>query len=577
MKEKNQTNALRWIWTVTGKYKGGVGVLLVIQTIFGLCSVVSAVLLMNLIDAAVAGSRTGFFAAALRLAALYLFQEILRVFSRFLREWTSASLENRLKQRLFANLLQKDYASVTAVHSGQWITRLTSDVSVVTGGVMSILPSLGGMAARLAGALAALLILQPAFFYILVPAGILMLVTTALLRKVLKRMHKQIQEASGAVLSFLQERLESMMVVRVFSQQEQTCQGAAEKMKVHKSARMKRSNFSNLCNLGFGLIVDCSYLLGAVYCGYGILQGTLSYGAFTAVLQLVGQVQSPFAMISGLVPQYFAMTASAERLMEAEAYPGEEDQKPIPDAEVRRFYEQKFTALGGRGAMFSYRRKDAQGAETSTLRVIDHLDFEIRKGEYVAFTGRSGSGKSTLFKLLMCLYPLDEGELYLRAGQTEQPLTAAWRGLFAYVPQGNQLMSGSIREVVTFGDPDGMRQEDRIRLALRIACAEEFVYHLDQGIDTLLGERGAGLSEGQMQRIAIARAIFSDRPILILDEATSALDEATEKQLLDNLRQMTRKTVLIITHRPAALEICNRVIAVTEENETAETQQREKA
>ena len=147
----------------------------------------------------------------------------------------------------------------------------------------------------------------------------------------------------------------------------------------------------------------------------------------------------------------------------------------------------------------------------------------------------------------------------------EYPLTAAWRGLFAYVPQGNQLMSGTIREVVAFGDPDAMQQEGRLAQALKIACADEFVMTLEHGVDTRLGERGAGLSEGQMQRISIARAIFSDRPILILDEATSSLDEATEQQLLTNLRQMTDKTVLIITHRPAALKICDRNIDMTEE------------
>ena len=166
----------------------------------------------------------------------------------------------------------------------------------------------------------------------------------------------------------------------------------------------------------------------------------------------------------------------------------------------------------------------------------------------------------------MCLYPLDADRRYIRANNNgrveEYSLTPMWRGLFAYVPQGNQLMSGTIREIVAFGDPDAMSQDERLAQALRVACASEFVAALESGIDTRLGERGAGLSEGQMQRIAIARAVFSDRPILILDESTSALDEATEQQLLTNLRQMTDRTVLLITHRPAALTICDREIAV---------------
>ena len=213
-----------------------------------------------------------------------------------------------------------------------------------------------------------------------------------------------------------------------------------------------------------------------------------------------------------------------------------------------------------RGASFSYKVFGGENRSDGKLAVISRLNIEVKKGEYVAFTGHSGCGKSTLLKLLMCLYPLDAGELYLRGVNGETPLTPAWRGLFAYVPQGNQLMSGTIREIVAFGDPGAMAQEDRLARALDIACAGEFVSRLENGLDTRLGERGCGLSEGQIQRIAIARAVFSDRPVLILDESTSALDEDTERRLLSNLRRMTDKTVLIITHRPAALAICDRQI-----------------
>lgn len=297
-----------------------------------------------------------------------------------------------------------------------------------------------------------------------------------------------------------------------------------------------------------------------IYCGYGILQGRISYGTFMAVTRLLGQVQGPFADLSGLVPQYYAMLASAERLMEAERFADDGDGLPVPRDEAARFYREEFQSIGVRNASFSY--ETAPGEDGASV-VIDRLDLEIHKGEYVAFTGHSGCGKSTLLKLFMCLYPLDKGERYLRTDRGEEiALTSAWRSLFAYVPQGNQLMSGSIREIVAFGQPEAMKEEERLEKALKIACADDFVSEMEQGIDTMLGERGSGLSEGQMQRIAIARALFSDRPVLILDEATSSLDEVTEKRLLENLRQMTDKTVLIITHRPAALEICDREISM---------------
>ena len=556
-------NVLVWLWRVSGVYKICVMILFIVHVIFGVCGVVSAMLFRTLIDCAVEGQPDAFLQAAICLAGLFLGEDLLSTANRFLYEWTHASLENQLKERLFSCILHKDYTTVTAIHSGEWIARLTSDTVVVIGGIMDILPNLGGMMTRLTGALVALLLLQPTFFYVLVPTGIVMIVLTASLRRVLKHLHKKIQEANASVLSFLQERIESLMILRVFAMERQTLQEAAQRMKKHKAARMRRNSLSNLCNFGFGLVVDTCYLLSAIYCGYGILKGNISYGTFTAVLQLVGQVQSPFAGITGVIPQYFAMVASAERLMEVEAYPDDGKEIRFTPEQIKRFYAEQFESLGMRDASFSYQASDEANDQ---LRVIQHFNLEIQKGEYVAFTGHSGCGKSTLLKLLMCLYPLDDGKRYIRAKydskQEEHPLTSAWRGLFAYVPQGNQLMSGTIREIVAFGDPAAMAQDERLADALQVACADEFVAALEKGIDTPLGERGTGLSEGQMQRIAIARAIFSDRPILILDECTSALDEGTEQKLLTNLRKMTDKTVLLITHRPAALEICDRQIAM---------------
>ena len=568
---KVHKGALAWLWRVSGAYKGNVALLAALQIIFGICGVVFALLFRDLVNHAVAGEDGLFLATILKLAALELGETVLGLFSRFLDERTRASLENRFKERLFSCLLRKDYGTVTAVHSGEWVSRLTSDTVIAAGGVTDILPAVSGMLARLSGALVALYVLEPAFCYVLVPFGLLLLLVTASFRKILKSLHKKIQEANGVVLAFFQERLESLMMIRVFSMEAQTSQAAAGKMERHKAARMKRNHFSSLCNSGFRLAVDGCYLAGAVYCGWGIMKGTVSYGTFTAVLQLIGQAQSPFALISGFVPRYYAMTASAERLMEAEDYEDDQTGDPVAGEEIRRFYQEEFLGFGVRDASFSYRTFEGENPSRGRTEVIRHLNVEIHKGEYVAFTGHSGCGKSTLLKLFMCLYPMDGGERYLKARKKEgtvleYPLTPAFRGLFAYVPQGNQLMSGTIRQIVAFGEPEAMKQEGRLRRALSVACADEFVAALEKGVDTQLGERGCGLSEGQMQRIAIARAVFSERPILILDESTSALDESTEQRLLTNLRRMTDQTVLIITHRPAALGICDREIRMTNEH-----------
>jgi ATP-binding cassette subfamily B protein len=295
----------------------------------------------------------------------------------------------------------------------------------------------------------------------------------------------------------------------------------------------------------------------------------MSYGTFTAVLQLIGQIQSPFANITGYLPKYYAMIASAERLMEAEDFADAVSENRLDKEEIQAFYQKDFLAVGLEDASFTYLPPvSEQGHDRAVMPVVlEHIDLTIHKGEYIAFTGPSGCGKSTLLKLFMCLYPLDSGERYLEVKNgTKLPLDETYIRLFAYVPQGNHLISGSIREVVTFGD--SVQGDAAVWNALHIACADAFIRELPDGLNTQLGERGAGLSEGQMQRIAIARAVYSNAPILMLDEATSALDEQTEKKLIYNLRSMTDKTVLTVTHRQAILTICDRQVVMTENGVT---------
>lgn len=560
----NPRPVLLWMGAVAGNAKLYIGALLAVQVSLGLTGVFYAIFLRELVNAAVDKDPDGFFSAAAAFAALVLGQLGLRAVGRFLEEFTRAELENRFKDRLFWTLLSADYAAVTGVHSGEWMNRLTSDTVVAADGLSQILPGVAGMTVKMAGALTAILWLEPRFLSILLPGGLLLLMFTYAFRKVLKRLHKKIQEADGKLRVFLSERLESLMIVRTFAKEVRTAEQAQRLMEEHRTARMRRSHFSNLCNIGFGAAMNGAYVLGAAFCGYGILKGTMSYGNLMAVLQLIGQVQTPFANITGFLPKYYAMLASGERLMEAEGF-AEDNSGTMSESQMQDFYREHFQGLGLRGAGFTYRPPAGPDRDDARMPVVLRgVDLEIGRGEYAAFTGPSGCGKSTVLKLLMCLYPLDGGERYLLTDTGDIPLTPEFRGLFAYVPQGNQLLSGTIREIIAFGDQEKMRQEEKLERALVIACADGFVRELEDGLDTLLGERGTGLSEGQMQRLAIARAVFSDHPVLLLDEATSSLDEETEGRLLDNLRAMTDKTVVIITHRPAVLKICDKRIDLGE-------------
>ena len=555
-------NVASWIVSAAARGKWPVVFLTLVQTGLSLFGVYQALTLKNLIDGAADKDRQAFLHYAVVLVLVVAAQLALRALSRFLREYSNAALENNFKKNLFASLMKRDYAQVTAVHSEEWMNRLTSDTVVVSKGITEIVPEVVGLAVKLLSALTAVLVLLHGFSWYFLLVGLLLAGSTYLFRNRLKILHKRIQESDGRLRIYLSERLSNLLVVRSFGKEEQSVREAEDLMKIHQKARMKRNHFSNFCNVGFGIVIQGMFAAAAIYCGYGILAGTFSYGAFAAVIQLVGQVQTPFASLSGYLPRYYAVLASAERLKEAEDFLPDGTAQKKDENEIAAYYREHFTGMGLRQASFTYTAADREKNGSSGLVVIRDVNLFIKKNDLVGITGPSGSGKSTILKLLMSLYPLDSGDRYLLGKEGEQALSAEWRGLFAYVPQGNQLMSGTIRSVVAMGD-DSVTEE-QINRAMTIACCD-FIKDLPRGWETVLGERGSGLSEGQIQRLAIARAVLSDHPILLLDEATSSLDEKTERILLENLQQMTDKTVLIVTHRPEVLTICTREVRLSAE------------
>ena len=555
-KEKDAAT-LRWLWDKTRGQRLRCLCVIALDGLSALSSVALALASRELIDSAVAGDGRHLGLWALAVLVVVGGSLLLSIASSALGEYLTGRLTISLQQGLLAALYQKNYAGIARFHSGELLNRMFSDVGVVVGGVTGLPPAVAYLSFRLIGAAAALLALAPGLTLVFLAVGALVCLVMTLLRGLLKGLHKQVQEARGTVRSFLQEALGSLLVTKVFRAEERVLARSSGFQERYFRIRMKRQAFSLLGGAGFGLIFQAGYFLTMVWGCWQILVGAVSFGTLTALLQLVSQIQSPFSGFSGLISRYFSTLASAERLMELENLPDEPHRETETGAAFLRERERLYRELRTicfEHVDFSYGRSP----------VLEDVSFQIEKGDFVSVTGLSGGGKSTLFLLLLGAYQPTAGHISFRmspdAGKPELEPGQDVRKLFAYVPQGNGLFSGTLRENVTFFQPEA--EEGAVWEALRVACADGFVRDLPEGLDTMLGEHGCGLSEGQMQRVAVARAILSGAPVLLLDEATSALDEATEAELLENIAALQDRTCLIVTHRKAALEICGRHLVI---------------
>ena len=538
------TLSLLWSWSAPQRTR---------LVVFGLlgasvsaASVSTSLLLKALVDSAIERQLSLFGFYALILAGTITAICIMDYLRARMAESIRIQLLNRTQSQILHSLLQKEYASIANFHSGELSSRFFSDVSIAINGIMTVVPNLLLLLVQFVGAGILLYRYAPPLVLLLLAAsmgtGILML----LLRSTSKRLHKERQRTSGQVQASVQETLQNLQIVKamgISNQRELLVANAQDK---HQDAVIRHSRFAALTGFGMSAFFQISGLTTLVWGGFQIMQGQLSYGTLSALIQLSGQLQAPLSSISEIFRTLFSSLASAERIEELLALPDEEATAiPFDSAEMS-----KNGKVVAQDLCFSYAESKAE--------VLRQLTFAFPCGTIVAITGESGVGKSTLFALLLGLYEPTSGTISLWIREKQYRLCAGTRSLFSYIPQENGLFSGTLRNNLTQFNPDA--DDAKIWAALETACLADHIRSLPNGLNTLLGEHGSGFSEGQRQRIAIARALLSNAPILLLDEATSALDESTEKQLLQNISQISNRTCLIVTHRKAALKICSQVI-----------------
>lgn len=545
MKNKN---ALKWIINNSKSQNKKIIVLLIANALFSALSIVFALFIKEVIDSAVKENMQRLISYAVAIIVVVILQFGFRIFTNLLTENIKNRLEIGYKSALFSSILRKKHEKITNYHSGELMTRLTSDVSVVSEGVSTILPTIIAAITRLVLAIITLILIDWSFAIAFTVAGLSVFLVLSFLRGKLKSYHKKSQETDGKIRSFMQECIENILAVKVFSVNSKIQKQADDLQEKNYSVKMKRQKYGALGHAMYNFIFSAGYLFALIFGAIKMLnsKGSFTYGSLSAILQLVNNVQVPFIALSNVVPKYYSMLASAERIIEMEEVENEPEIKSI---DRQKTYE-SLKGIVVDGVDFTYDR-DSVFKDASTY---------INKGDFVAITGASGVGKSTLIKLLLGVYSLDKGSVYLDTEDGNIMLDNSTRTMFSYVPQGNMIFSGTLKDNITFINSDASDEE--IARAINLSECNEFIEKLPQGLETVVGENGVGLSEGQVQRIAIARAILTKAPILLLDEATSALDEKTEKRVLDNLKGIEGATVIIISHKKAALSICNKNIHV---------------
>lgn len=494
----------------------------------------------NLLDSATGASDLGFTASVVHMAILLLadltVQSVYNLFSVRLR----TLFKNRLQKRLFSTVMTRSFSDLSEFHSGELINRLTNDIRLISTNIIDIIPSIVMLVSGVIMSFVALLRLDMTLALMCIALGPVVILSSALYGRKVKRLHSDCRESDGRILSFMQECIRNLPVIKAFGREDGAAKRAGMLQRVNYKLNMKVGYVSLVVNILYFVALTAAYYFAVAWCAYKIHIGIMTVGTFTAIIQLVGALQSPFREISSVVSGFFATSACAERIMEIESMDS--------DTSEVKFSSDEFERIEVSGLKFDY---DGEV-------IFDDASVTIDRGDIAVISGSSGKGKTTLFKLLLGIHKPADGEICIYNNVEKIPLGSATRSLFAYVPQGNMIISGSVGENIAFFDDEP--DTERIIHAAKCACIYDYIVSLPKGFDTEIGENGLGLSEGQVQRLAVARAIYSDAPVILLDEATSALDDENEVAILENIASLKNKTCIIITHKSAAFNISTKNI-----------------
>lgn len=538
---------VKWFFREIARFRWTFVAVLLFQVVGVAISLFYVWLSKDLVDTAVEHfqgdlQRQRIISLAIIFTLVSLSRPILTAIKSYLQSRMAVNMTNSLRQRLFDEMLKTEGDVGRKYHSGDMINRMESDVSAVTNAFCAAVPNLFWAGLQFAAAFACVLYVDLRLSLILVvllpiaaPAG-------KFIMKKVRKLTLRIKSSDSRIQSHIQESIQHHTLLRTLEYTDGSSQMLGELQDENYSRNLKRIGFSIIARVLMSLAFTLGYLVAFLWGVRGLSTGVVTYGVMTAILQLVGQLQRPLLLASENLPSLLHCTASIDRLMELEDLPKEEAEDALMLG----------APAGVRVRNLSFQYPDGEE------KVIDNLSFDFKPGSRIAITGRTGIGKTTLLKLILALSRPTSGSIELYDSETSVPVSVKTRCNFAYIPQGNTLFSGTVRENLLMGDRNA--DEERMKEVLHLAAAD-FVMELPEGLDTICSESGGGLSEGQAQRIAVARGLLRPGSIVLLDEFSSALDPATEQEMLSRLTAKdglcAGKTMIFITHRESILNFCD--------------------
>ncbi len=478
------------------------------------------------------------------MAGLILIDFAIGISRVWIKNILGIKARNRMQQHMLARLLRSEWRGREAMHSGDVINRLETDVNHIITFLTETLPSTVSTIALFVGAFVYLM--QMDKWLALITVGILpifILLSRFYVNK-MRQLTRKVRESDSHVQSILTETMQHRTLIKTMEANNQML-GRLEDTQSTLRGRVKhRTLFSVVSHLFLNIGFSLGYLIAFLWGLLRMHAGSLTFGGMTAFLQLVYRIQGPARDLTKLAPEFVNVFTSAERLMELEEIPEEEQGETL-------------MMKGTCGIRFDH---VSYWYDKEQLPTIHDASYQFAPATCTAIVGETGSGKTTVIRLLLSLIKPQQGSITIYTNDEEQQLSPRHRCNFVYVPQGNTMLSGTLRDNLRIGAPEAT--DEQMMEALHTACAN-FIDELPNGLDTTFAERGSGLSEGQAQRIAIARALLRPGSIILLDEATSALDAETECQLLENLMHRKQNTIICVTHRPAVIDYCDQVIRIT--------------